>query len=105
MPQITLTLKSEEGIARPEEMRDALRRLIAAGLLPSTGMKMTFQVESDDSASDLEELLTAALEDRSWVVEAEIEIKSKRGIKRKIAEKPKAEPLPTPMEQYLAQMA
>lgn len=47
MATITLTLKTEEGIARPAEMRDALSALMHAGLLPSTGLKMTFSAASD----------------------------------------------------------
>jgi hypothetical protein len=102
MPQVTLTLKTDEGNTRPREMREALQGLIGAGLLPSTGLKITFSVATEDDADDLEELLNVALEDRSYVIEAEIEIKTKRGIKRKIAERRDD---PTPMDNYLAQMA
>lgn len=95
MPQITLILKTEEGLARPREMREAIQAIIDAGLLPSTGMKMTFQVATKDDAENLEDLLDEVLATRSWVIDAEIERKDKRGVKRKSVEKE------TPLEREL----
>ncbi len=100
MPTVTLTLTTDKGIARPSEMRAALISLIAAGLLPSTGLKITFSVATNDDALNLEDLLTVAFESRSWVVDAEIEIKSKRGLERRAVDRAD---IPTPMETYLEQ--
>lgn len=101
MPQVTLTLKTDEGLARPAEMRRALQALVDAGLLPSTGLKMTFTVFTDRDAADLEAALTLALEDRAWVIDAEVEIKTKRGVDRKVVEKA---PEPTAIDKYLAEL-
>lgn len=103
MPVVTLTLKTDEGNARPREMRDAIEMLAAAGLLPSTGLKLTLATATDADAEALADLLDAALEGRSWVIEAGIEIKSKRGVRRRSIERDPRGTEETPLERMIRQ--
>ena len=100
MPNVTLTLKTDEtGLARPEEMHAVLRRLLEAGLLPTTQVKLSFGVGNADDAEYLIEQLSEALEDRAWVIEAEIETKSKDNVRRV-----QTPPSRTPIERYIQQL-
>jgi hypothetical protein len=91
---VILTIKTDEKIPRPDEMRIVLLALLNAGLLPATGLKISYVAATPGDAAYLEEALSEALEDRPWVIEAEIEVKTKEGLRRKLDKA-------TPIERYI----
>lgn len=91
---VNVTIKTDEGTPRPDEMRTVMLALLNAGLLPATGLKMSYVAATPADAAYLEEAISQALEDRPWVIDAEIETKTKEGVRRKLEKA-------TPIERYI----